>query len=93
MAENNFTDGYQFHDPNFNINLDAVNLTPNMEENNLGSTLSQDGGFLGGVSKFLGAAAGPIGIGLSLAGSIFGARAAKRAKKELEKKLEKLSKD
>ena len=89
MAENNFTDGYQFHDPNFNINLDAVNLTPNMEENNLGSTLSQAGGFLGGVSKFLGAAAGPIGIGLSLAGSIFGARAAKRAKERARKKARK----
>ena len=51
MAENNFTDGYQFHDPNFNINLDAVNLTPSMEEQ------SGIGGFfgqaLGGASKFL----------------------------------------
>ena len=89
MADNNFTGGYQFHDPDFNINLDAVNLTPNMEENNLGSTLNQAGGFLGGVSKFLGSAAGPIGIGLSLAGSIFGAVSAKRARERARKKARK----
>lgn len=55
-------------------------------------------GLLGGASQFLGAAAGPIGIGLSLATTIFGAakarrqekRAAKQAAKEKQKLKEQM---
>ena len=51
------------------------------------------GGFGAGISSFLENAAGPIGIGLSLASTIFGAvsankqrkRAARQARKEREK--------
>ena len=64
---------------------------------NMGNTVAQGAGFafekskglFGGVSKFLGSAATPLGIAASLGSSIFGALKARKQEKKAAKKLKK----
>ena len=87
MADNNFTDDYQFHDPNFNINLDQVNLKPMEQPGFLGN-------IFGKASSFLEGGATPLGIGLQIGTSIFAHAQArkqeKRARKQAKKAKQKL---
>ena len=51
------------------------------------------GGFLGGLSSFMGSAATPMGIGLSLAGSVIGAIGARKAQRKEKKEAQKAKKE